>query len=104
MLFSGRRDARAGSAGVVALLLGVYLGWYGSFIVRDDNFMESLNELGKDCRECRDQFEDICNVLCKPYHAFVMLLCAVIFGSIGCFTAIVALATTFTVASPIVGV
>ena len=51
--FSGNRDAKAGSAGIVALFLGVYLGFYGSFIVRQENFMKNLDELGDVCKQCK---------------------------------------------------
>ena len=51
--FSGNRDAKAGSAGIVALFLGAYLGFYGSFIVRNQYFMQSLNELGDVCKACK---------------------------------------------------
>ena len=50
-----------------------------------------------------DSNGDGVSLCCKPYNAMVMLLCAVIFGSIGCVIAIAALATTFSVVKSVVG-
>ena len=58
------------------------------------------------CKEISNEVDsdgDAVSLCCKPYNAMVMLLCGVIFGSIGCVIAIAALAATFSVAKSIVG-
>ena len=62
--FSGNRDAKAGSAGIVALLLGAYLGFYGSFIVRREYFMDNLSDLSDVCKACKGKKSDS-NNSCK---------------------------------------
>ena len=65
-----------------------------------NDFLKDLsNEIDNDI----DADVDLVALCCKPYHAMVMLLCAVIFGSIGCVIAIAALAATFSVAKSMVG-
>ena len=93
LAFSGNGDAKVGSAGGVALFLGVWLGLYGSLAVQGEIF-EAIEYAGKDCK-----FYDECIV----YNSLIMQLCGVIFGSIGCFPAVAALATTFRVVEASMG-
>ena len=92
LAFTGNGDAKAGSAGGIVLFLGVYLGKYGSTAVQY-GLGETIENLG-----------DVCNITenCDAYYAAIMWLCAVVFGSIGCFLGVAALAGTFTVAKAIV--
>ena len=92
LAFTGNGDAKAGSAGGIVLFLGVYLGSYGASAVQ--------SSLG-DKIEAQDE---ICSKteVCEFYYAYIMWLSAVVFGSIGCFLGVAALAGTFTVAKAIV--
>merc|ERR1712179_614037 len=83
--FSGNGDAKVGSAGCVALFLGIWLGLHASFAVQG-NLGDAISVYSK------------CKNNCTLYYSAVMHLCAVVFGSVGCFIAVAALATTFSVA------
>ena len=56
-------------------------------------------ELGEAISESAD-----CHNWCTGHIALIMELCAVVFGSVGCFVAIAALAATFSVAKSVVGI
>lgn len=97
LAFSGHGDAKVGSAVGVALFLGVWLGMHGSIAVQG-NIVDVIESLDKAC----DFDWDGVNELCKLQTGLIMKLCAVIFGSIGCFIAVAALATTLSVAKTVV--
>merc|ERR1711976_336534 len=88
LAFTGNGDAKAGSAGGIVLFLGVYLGAYGGSAVQF-----SLGEKIDLLSNCVNN--------CDTYYAYIMWLCGVIFGSVGCFLGVAALAGTFTVAKAI---
>ena len=71
------------------MFLGVYLGKFGSRAVQN-----GLGDLIAESGDCDDQ--------CEVYYALIMWLCAVVFGSVGCFLGVAALAGTFTVTQAIV--
>ena len=96
LAFSGHGDAKAGSAGGVALFLGVWLGLNGAVAVQG-NLGDALSVLAK----CNNASLGNCHT---SYVAMIMQLCAIVTGSIGCFIAVAALAATFSVAKTVVGI
>merc|ERR1712106_591779 len=82
LAFSGHGDAKAGSAGGVAV---------------QGNLGDALSVLAK----CNNAPLGNCHT---SYVAMIMQLCAIVTGSIGCFIAVAALAATFSVAKTVVGI